>query len=377
MAILKILVVDDEPGIRSGVSRILRGFRVDYPFMEEAYNFEVLEASSGEEGIVIIDRDLPDIVLLDNKLPGIQGVEVLEYIRKKKYNIVVVMITSYASLELAVKATSDGAFDFIPKPFTPQELRSSIENITKKVFLKKMTQTLKDTGKQIRFQFLSVLSHELKSPLNAIEGYLKMTKDHELGEDIAAYDQIMERSLERIKGMRSLILDMLDLTKAESGRGKRDIVDTDLVQIARASIDAIQPYSIQRDISISLHGPEKLMMKADNGEMEIIFNNLISNAIKYNINGGKVDCLLQDKEKEVTITVEDSGIGMTNDEISRLFQDFVRIRNEKTRNISGSGLGLSIVKKLTQNYGGTINVSSIPDSGSKFIVILPKEKVCS
>ena len=136
MSTLKILVVDDEPGIRSGISRILRNFRVDYPFMDEAFDFEVMEASTGESGIEMLEANEPDILLLDNKLPGIQGIEVLEYIKKKQKSIIVVMITSYASLELAVKATSDGAYDFIPKPFTPQELKSSIENITIRVFLK-------------------------------------------------------------------------------------------------------------------------------------------------------------------------------------------------------------------------------------------------
>ena len=94
MAQLKILVVDDEPGIRSGVSRILGNFHVTYPFMDEDYTFNILEAATGEEGIEIIDREMPDILLLDNKLPGIQGVEVLEYVRKKNYDIVVAMITS-------------------------------------------------------------------------------------------------------------------------------------------------------------------------------------------------------------------------------------------------------------------------------------------
>ncbi|MCX6248668.1 MAG: response regulator, partial [Bacteroidetes bacterium] len=234
MSTLKILVVDDEPGIRSGVSRILRNFRVDYPFMEEAFDFSVFEAPTGEAGIEIIENNRPDILLLDNKLPGIQGIEVLEYVRKKQYNIIVVMITSYASLELAVKATQDGASDFIPKPFTPQELRSSIENITKKIFLKKMTATLKDTGKQIRFQFLSVLSHELKAPLNAIEGYLKMAREHQLGDKIDDYDVIVDRSLERVYGMRTLILDLLDLTKVESGKAQRDILDVDLMQAVRS-----------------------------------------------------------------------------------------------------------------------------------------------
>ncbi len=82
----------------------------------------------------------------------------------------VMMITSYASLDIAVKATNFGAYNFVPKPFTPAELKSSIENISKHLYLKRMTRQMKEEGKQIRFQFLSVLSHELKSPLNAIEG---------------------------------------------------------------------------------------------------------------------------------------------------------------------------------------------------------------
>jgi signal transduction histidine kinase len=373
MSTLKILVVDDEPGIRSGVSRILRNFRVDYPFMEEAFDFAVFEAPTGEEGIEIIENNRPDILLLDNKLPGIQGIEVLEYVRKKQYNIIVVMITSYASLELAVKATNDGASDFIPKPFTPQELRSSIENITKKIFLKKMTATLKDTGKQIRFQFLSVLSHELKAPLNAIEGYLKMAKDHQLGEEIENYDAIVDRSLDRVHGMRTLILDLLDLTKVESGKAQRNIIETDIIQLIKAAIDAIQPYSIQRDIRINLHGPEQLMMKADVNELDIIINNLISNAIKYNKESGAVDIFVEKTDRSIQIKVVDTGIGMTEPEMAKLFNDFVRIKNEKTKNITGSGLGLSIVKKLAENYGGSISVTSFPDQGSTFIVSLPTE----
>jgi len=377
MSTLKILVIDDEPGIRSGISRILRNFRVDYPFMEEAFDFEVQEASTGEAGMEIIENNKPDILLLDNKLPGIQGVEVLEYIRKKQMNIIVVMITSYASLELAVKATSDGAYDFIPKPFTPQELKSSIENITKRVFLKKMTNKLQETGKQIRFQFLSVLSHELKAPLNSIEGYLQMIKERQAGPQLESYDYMVDRMLERIKGMRSLILDLLDLTKVESGKGKRDIKELNLVDVARMAIDTMRPYSIQKDINLNLHGDGTVNVMADAEEMEIIFNNLISNAIKYNKQGGRVDCTLRIHENCVEILVEDTGIGMSAEDISRIFDDFVRIKNEKTRNIAGSGLGLAIVKKLIDSYKGKIEVTSQPDQGSTFKVKLPIDKPCS
>lgn len=377
MSRLKVLVVDDEPGIRSGVTRILKNFRVDYPFMDEAFEFDVFEAESGEIGIEIIESSKPDIVLLDNKLPGIQGVEVLEYVRKKQYNIVIVMITSYASLELAVKATSDGAYDFIPKPFTPQELKASIENITKKVFLKKMTRTLQDTGRQIRFQFLSVLSHELKAPLNAIDGYLKMAREHQMGENIADYDQILDRSLERVKGMRTLILDLLDLTKLESGKSRRELKEVDIVPLAHMAIDTMRPYSIQRDVKVNLHSPPSLIVCVDADEIEIIFNNLISNGIKYNTEGGKLDCTIEEMEGAFRITVEDTGIGMTAQDVDKLFQDFVRIRNEKTKNIAGSGLGLSIIKKLTDTYQGKIEVMSTPDVGSKFIVTIPNQKPCT
>jgi len=376
MSTLKILVIDDEPGIRSGVSRILKNFRVDYPFMEEAFDFETHEASTGEAGIEIIEKNQPDIVLLDNKLPGIQGVEVLEYIRKKQLNIIVVMITSYASLELAVKVTSVGANDFIPKPFTPQELKSSIENITKRLFLKKMTNKLQDTGKQIRFQFLSVLSHELKAPLNAIEGYLRMIKERQSGPMVESYDFAVDRMFERIKGMRTLILDLLDLTRVESGKGKRDIQEVNLLDIARTAIDTMRPYSIQRDISLNLNGVDPVKVNADPEEMEIIFNNLISNAIKYNKDGGSVNCTVRENEHCIEILVEDTGIGINQEDVNKIFEDFVRIKNEKTRNITGTGLGLAIVKKLVDNYHGKIEVTSQPDQGSKFSVRLPIDKPC-
>lgn len=377
MSTLKILVIDDEPGIRSGISRILRNFRVDYPFMDEAFEFEVQEASTGEAGLERIVSDQPDILLLDNKLPGIQGVEVLEHIRKNQLNIIVVMITSYASLELAVKATSDGAYDFIPKPFTPQELKSSIENITKRVFLKKMTNKLQESGKQIRFQFLSVLSHELKAPLNSIEGYLQLIKERQAGPELASYDQMVDRMLERIKGMRSLILDLLDLTRVESGKGKRELKMLDLSGVARTALDTMMPYSIQKDVRLNLLCDGQVMMNADSEEMEIIFNNLISNAIKYNKAGGEVSCSVGRVGDCVEILVEDSGIGMSQEEIGRIFGDFVRIKNEKTKHITGSGLGLSIVKKLIDNYQGKIEVFSQPDKGSQFKVKLPIEKPCS
>ncbi|HBC77439.1 MAG TPA: hypothetical protein DCZ51_02350 [Bacteroidales bacterium] len=373
MAVLKVLVVDDEPGIRSGVTRILSHFQVNYPFMDEDYSYEVLEAATGEEGIIIIDRDKPDIVLLDNKLPGIQGTDVLEYIRNKKYDIVVAMITSYASLDVALKAHKFGATDFVPKPFTPQELKSSIENITKQQYLKRITHKMNQEGKKVRYQFLSVLSHELKAPLNAIEGYLRMMQERQSGDRIEDYATPIERSLQRIQGMRNLIMDLLDFTKIRLERKEEKIEEVHLSNIASNSIVTVRPYAIQMEVTVDLAIKSDAVMMADPTDMEIIFNNLISNSVKYNKRGGKAEIIIDENDNEVVVTFSDTGIGINEADKEELFSEFVRIKNEKTRNISGSGLGLSIVKKVVELYNGSISVVSSPDVGTTFTVRLPKE----
>ena len=368
---LEVMVVDDEPGIRSGVSRILNSFTVSYPFMDADIGFNVIEAGTGEEAIEKVKSEHVDIVLLDNKLPGILGTDVLEYINKNKPEILVMMITSYASLELAVKATSNGAYDFIPKPFTPQELKSSLENVSKHLFLRGMTKKMNKEGKEIRFQFLSVLSHELKAPLNAIDGYLHIIKDRQAGDDIASYDQMIDKSLQRIKGMRSLIMDLLDLTKINFEKKTEKFQALKLREIAQFSIEAMNPYAIQKDVRVNLSDEENIIFNADPGDIEIVFNNLISNAVKYNKDSGKVDIILKSENNKVNIIVKDTGIGLSKTESDKLFDEFFRVKNEYTKQITGSGLGLTIVKRIVDLYNGEININSIPGEGTTFTVSLP------
>lgn len=374
MAKLKVLIVDDEPGICSGISRILSNFSVSFPFLEEDFTFETMETGTGEEAVEILDVQGADIVLLDNKLPGIYGIDVLEYINKKQMDCNVMMITSYASLDLAIKATNNGAYNFVPKPFTPQELKASMESITKNLYLRRMTNKLNSQEKQLRNKFLAILSHELKLPLSAIEGYLRIMKDRLAGDKIDDYDEMINRSLERMKGIRSLITDLLDLTKIESDRQNKVKRKIDITDIAAVSCDVISPMAIQKNVTVSVVAePKQIYFLAEPETMEIIFNNLISNAVKYNRDNGEVRCVITELQDHVEISVADTGIGMHEDDIPKLFQEFVRIKNEKTVKITGSGLGLSITKKgVEEFYKGTISVKSIPDEGTTFTVRLPK-----
>ncbi len=367
---LKILAVDDEPGMRMGVERALRNFMVNLPEVDGEILFQIETAASGEEALEKVESYKPDLMLLDYKLPGISGLDVLAKLHDDQSEILVIMVTAYASLETAVTATKSGAFDFLAKPFTPGELKSTVSKGTKHIMLQREAKRLADEKHQVRFHFISVVAHELKSPLAAIEGYLNLMREPDMKTDPEAVDKMVDRSLIRIQGMRKLILDLIDLTRIESGAKARDMQDINISEIAKLSIDTMFLDAKAREISINLHAPEQLIMKADRGELEIIFNNLVSNAVKYNRDKGQVDVDLEIKGPFVQIRVADTGIGMSKEECDKLFNDFVRIKNAKTRKIPGSGLGLSILKKLAMLYSGDVRVESVADQGTTFYVTL-------
>jgi signal transduction histidine kinase len=370
MDTLRVLVTDDEMGMRLGVLRTLRDFSVRVPDVNGTVAFTVEQAESGEEALEKIERCPPDILLLDHKMPGISGLEVLDRLAGREIDMLTIMITAYASIETAVAATKRGAYDFLAKPFTPDELKSTIRKAAARLVLAKQARQLVEEKRRVRFEFIRVLGHELKAPLNALAGYLDILQHHRLGDGLAAYDEVVARSLARMDGMTKLIADLLDLTQIESGEKNRELAEIDLAQAAASAIEGVAPQAAVRGVSIELHCDAPVAISADAREIEIIFNNLLTNAIKYNCVGGRVDVTLRRAGKKAVISVSDTGIGLSKEDISQLFEEFVRIRNERTHNIPGSGLGLSIVKKLAMLYGGDVNVASQAGTGSTFTVTL-------
>ncbi len=370
METLRVLVIDDELGMRLAVDRTLQGYSVQLPDVDGEVNFVVEMAGSGEEGLEAILANPPDVVLLDHKLPGISGLEVLNTLADRNLDLLVVMITAYASLETAIIATKRGAFDFLAKPFTPGELKAATLKAARHLILQRQARRLAEEKRQVRFQFLSVLAHELKAPLAAVQGYLYIMRDKSLGDEMGSYDKVIERSLLRIDGMRKMIMDLLDLTHIESGTKKRELGPVDLKEMAQLSMETMIPMALDHSITMNLDCPEPLLLNADRGEMEIVFNNLVSNAVKYNRDGGKVDVVIRAIPDGASVSVADTGIGMTAEESARLFKEFVRIKNSKTKNVLGSGLGLSIIKKLALVYGGDVELQSVADVGTTFTITL-------
>ncbi len=375
METLRVLVVDDETGMRLAVARVLGSFTVRLgDEADTAVTFDVQTAESGEQALELMAASVPDILLLDVKMPGISGLEVLREMNERGIRALTVMITAYATLETAIDATKRGAHDFLPKPFTPDELRVAIRRVVKHLVVQRQAKRLAEEKRQVRFQFISVLGHELKAPLAAIEGYLQILKDGSAGQDPATQAQVVERALVRAGGMRRLISELLDLTRIESGQKRREFTEVDVRELARAALDTAAPAASARRITTTLEAPPELRMVADRGELEILLNNLVSNSVKYNRDGGRVEVRIERQEGMVRLAVADTGIGLSPEEASRLFHEFVRIKNERTRTISGTGLGLSIVKKLAQLYGGDVTVRSEQNVGSTFTVTLQEKQ---
>jgi two-component system, sensor histidine kinase and response regulator len=366
---LRVLVCDDEPGMRTGVARALQRFSVVVPGINDEVRFEVSEAESGEDAVAMLEKSTPDILLLDHKLPGMSGLDVLDAIAEKKLSLLTIMITAYASIETAVRATKQGAYDFLAKPFTPIELKNAVRKASEHVVVAQQARKLAQEKRQVRFQFISVLAHELQAPLGAVQGYLEVMKDNP-GIDPQTIDDMINRCVVRTSGMQKMIADLLDLTRIESGQKNRELTDVDVCAVARMAIDTARPQAGEKGVCMDLHESGPVMMRADQSEIEIILNNLVTNAIKYNRDGGRVDVRVEADRDFVTIAVTDTGIGLAEEESARLFHDFVRIKNKSTRNILGSGLGLSIVKKLAQLYRGSVHVKSRPGIGSTFTVVL-------
>ncbi len=491
LAEYKILVVDDERSIRDGVQRVLN--RV---------GCEVATAQNGEEALDILKSDVISIAILDLKMPGMDGMELHQRIREIDERIVVIIITGYATIETAIDAMKQGAYDFIPKPFEPDHLKIVVNRAIEKIRLsreaeklqaerertlidldreKSRTRTIIETlpigvvvtntegevvlknpafmqsielssdpgpgelidacvaddgfcrfvrkistgdhgtegevptyelcvsgnkyllsrGRpvmneknecmgavvtlsnitslkmldQLKSEFVAKVSHELRSPLSTIHEQLAtVLKDMAL-EGAEVDHDIIERAKEKTNALISLISDLLDLSRIEAGSLAENKKPVQITELLSSIVDFLGSRASANGQSLTFQsgGKDIPEITADPMALESIFGNLVTNAINYTPAGGEITVSIETVDHQIKVAVSDTGFGIEQRHQEKIFERFYRVKDKNTRHITGTGLGLPIVKGLVDSMGGKIEIESQPGSGSVFTVFLPME----
>jgi len=357
-----ILVIDDEESMRDSCSQILKkdGFLAD-------------TAKDGSVGLEKIEKNKPDLVLIDLKMPGISGMEVLEKIKEIDPNIIPVVITGYSTVESAVEAMKRGAYDFLPKPFSPEELRIIIRRGLERRKLILETESLQKEKKLIEENFITMVSHQLRSPLVAIQQYFEVILAGMVGEVQEKPKEMILRSRNRLEGLLNLINDWLDVARLDSGQIVDNIEPLSLKKVIKKIIEDMRPLTQDDNISLELgFCSENDLVQGDKETLEQVFSNLITNAIRYNKPKGRVIITIKENKDFVSAEVQDTGIGIAEEHLPFIFGQFYRVKRGEDQKIKGTGLGLSIAKKIVDAHGGSIKASSELGKGSRFTVLLPK-----
>ncbi|CRZ35680.1 two-component system phosphate regulon sensor histidine kinase PhoR [Herbinix hemicellulosilytica] len=240
---------------------------------------------------------------------------------------------------------------------------------------KRMADVVKESLKKIEFEkmvrqeFFTNVSHELKTPITSIRGYVELLEN-----DMAANEEMKKEFLYRIKkeaqNMANLINDILMISRLETKEAEVTIKDIRITPLVNEVIASLKPMAAQNNITIEVNC-QPLTIKANDGQMKELLNNLISNAIKYNKPNGKVNIIIKKEGNEVIFIVEDTGVGIPEESKARVFERFYRVDKGRSKKMGGTGLGLSIVKHIVNYYGGTIQLESELGKGSKFTVRIP------
>jgi signal transduction histidine kinase len=359
-----VLVIDDEESMRDSCSQILA---------KDGLQTEAAE--DGATGLEKIKEIKPDLVLVDLKMPGISGMEVLDRIAEIDSNIISVVITGYATVESAVEAMKIGAYDFLPKPFTPDQLRIIIKRGLEKRKLVLEAETLRQEKKLMEENFITMVSHQLRSPLVAIMQYYEVILGGMAGDVPEKQKEIILKSKARLESLINLITDWLDIARLDSGQIVDNLKPISAKKIIQKVIEDLQPLTQEEKITLELGScATNDIVQGDAGTLEQVFSNIIINAIRYNKPEGNVTIRIRENADHIAVEVQDTGVGIAKEHLPFLFDQFFRVKRGEGQKIKGTGLGLSIAKKIVDAHGGSIQVSSELGKGSTFTVLLPQLK---
>ena len=224
---------------------------------------------------------------------------------------------------------------------------------------------------RMKSDFINMVTHELRSPLAAIRQINTTFIDGLTGPLNEKQKDFIKRVISKTDGLLELINDLLNMAKMESSTNIEQETSTDIAYIIDEIVTIIRPQATSQNVEIAFTSHNLKPIKADTKKIELLINNLISNAVKYSPDGGIVNIFSKIENDTLEISVEDHGIGIPIEEQTKIFNRFYRVKNPKTRKVTGTGLGLSMVREIVESLGGKIWVKSIPDKGTTFTLTIP------
>ena len=365
-----ILIVDDSPENIISLQKVL-----------EKNHFEVDTASSGEEALKKILKKSYVLVILDVQMPGMDGFEVAETISgysKAKETAIIFLSAASANVKLITRGYSSGGLDYISKPVDMDILLLKVKTFYQIYEQSRALQEMQITlRKEIEFrkeaerkkdEFISIASHELKTPMTSIKGYIQLLERSLDKNDPATAKLRLHKVQNQIEKLNLLVADLLDISKIESGKLKLNKQYFSFNALVEHIIEIMQqsnPF-----VKILKKGNFEVDFFADEMRIEQVIINFITNAIKYGPDGKEIQLTVELRGNDLYFSVKDFGIGMSEEHLQKIFHKFYRIE-ETSERFQGLGIGLYICQEIIERHHGEIGANSILNEGSEFYFQIP------
>ena len=355
-----ILIVDDIPDNLQILGGIL-----------DANGYRVREVPTGMLALQVAEKEKPDLVLLDIMMPDMNGFEVCRLFKKNENlnDVPIIFISALNDTNDIVAALKAGGVDYITKPFRHEEVKARVATHLKIYQQRKELQSQSIELKKLNAEkdkFFTIIAHDLKSPFNSIVGFSNLLVEQVREKDFEGIEKYAGIILKSSDRALELLKNLMEWARSQTGRIEFSPEYFEIVVVINEIILSFDDIARQKSIIINKAIPPSAPVFADKAMINVILRNLVSNAIKFTMPGGMITISANEKQSELTVTVSDTGVGISNDRIEKLFRIDESFSTAGTNNERGTGLGLILCKEFVEKHGGKIWVNSEKGKGSDF-----------